>query len=125
MHAFCWLVLAKSNIPKFLTMHTFRGNCMHAGNGIELQRSDWDEDCADGLVCWYDDDETGNIPGCTGTPRDGWEYCIDPDMIFTNATHVEWLDDFADDLGPGEYGRCQGDCGKSVGARVFSCRLIY
>lgn len=33
-------------------------------------------------------------------------------MIFKNATHVEWLDDYADDLGSGEYGRCQGDCGE-------------
>lgn len=40
---------------------------------------DYDEDCAEGLVCWYDEDETGELPpGCAGTPQPGSEYCIDP-----------------------------------------------
>lgn len=52
-------------------------------NNVVLQPkrkySDYDEDCAEGLVCWYDEDETGDLPpGCAGTPQPGSEYCIDP-----------------------------------------------
>lgn len=53
-----------------------------------LLRSDWDEDCADGLVCWYEDG-SGEVPGCSGTPLNGYEYCIDPNAIPLKAI-TEW-----------------------------------
>ena len=44
---------------------------------------------------------------------DEYEYCIDPvDIPFKNATHSDTVVDISTSLGPGEYGRCQGDCGK-------------
>ena len=48
--------------------------------------SDYDDDCKDGLVCWYDDG-SGEVPGCSGTPEPTWEYCINPTtMPLQNAT---------------------------------------
>ena len=74
--------------------------------------SDYDEDCADGLVCWWDDG-SGQVPGCSGTPQPETEYCVDPDAIPpTIVTHSDTLVDFAISVGPGSLGRCQGDCGE-------------
>ena len=77
-----------------------------------LHRSDYDIDCAGDLVCWYEDG-SGTVPGCSGTPRQYWEYCIDPSVIPPkNVTHSDTLIDFGNGLGPAALGRCQGDCGK-------------
>ena len=48
-----------------------------------MRRSDSDEDCAAGLVCWYDWDGSGKVPGCAGTPQPDSEYCIDPNDMNT------------------------------------------
>ena len=54
-------------------------NSQHHCAPTHCKCSDYDEDCAEGLVCWYDEDETGELPpGCAGTPQPGSEYCIDP-----------------------------------------------
>lgn len=74
------------------------------------RNSDYDEDCADGLVCWWDDG-SGKVPGCSGTPKPETEYCVDPDAIPpTIVTHSDTLADFAVSAAPGSLGRCQGDC---------------
>ena len=36
---------------------------------------DDDDECASGLVCYQRDDDEP-VPGCNGTPRSGWDYCI-------------------------------------------------
>ena len=70
---------------------------------------DYDIDCAGDLVCWYEDG-SGTVPGCSGTPRRYWEYCIDPSVIpRKNVTHSDMLVDFGNGLGPAALGRCQGD----------------
>ena len=46
------------------------------------KRSDYDDDCLEGLVCW-EGDGGGKAPGCSGTPQVDWDYCVDP-----NATQV-------------------------------------
>ena len=38
---------------------------------------DDDDECASGLVC-YQRDADEPVPGCNGTPRSGWDYCIRP-----------------------------------------------
>ena len=54
---------------------------------------------------------------------DEYEYCIDPvDIPFKNATHSDTVVDISTSLGPGEYGRCQGDCGKY---EVEVRRVVY
>ena len=54
---------------------------------------------------------------------DEYEYCIDPvDIPFKNATHSDTVVDISTSLGPGEYGRCQGDCGKY---EVEVHRVVY
>lgn len=50
-------------------------------NEFQLQRSNSDEDCSEGLVCYYDWDGSGKVPGCSGTAQPGYEYCIDPDDV--------------------------------------------
>lgn len=76
------------------------------------RRSDWDEDCEEGLVCWYEDG-SGEVPGCSGTPRAGWEYCIDPkasdgvetDSITANQSNYTGLS-----LTEADYiSKCEGD----------------
>ena len=68
-------------------------------------RSDYDEDCAEGLVCWNDIDGSGMVPGCSGSPVEGWEYCIDP-----NATDTVEPDSTAPSLTETDLlGRCVGD----------------
>lgn len=72
-------------------------------------RSDNDIDCAGEMVCWYEDG-SGQVPGCSGTPREFWEYCIEPSMLpVKNVTHSDTLVDFGNGLGPAALGRCQGD----------------
>ena len=71
--------------------------------------SDDDIDCAAGLVCWYEDG-SGKVPGCSGTPREYWEYCIDPSVLpKRDVTHSNTLMDFGDATGPASLGHCQGD----------------
>ena len=60
-----------------VTYFHFLNFILQTNNFNRISKSDYDEDCADGLVCWYDDG-SGRVPGCTGTPRGGWEYCIEP-----------------------------------------------
>ena len=38
---------------------------------------DDDDECDSGLMC-YQRDADEPIPGCNGTPRSGWDYCIRP-----------------------------------------------
>ena len=82
--------------------------------------SDYDDDCKDGLVCWYDDG-SGDVPGCSGTPEITWEYCIDPStMPLQNATQSDAQIIAADSieansdarpslLERGGLNRCEGD----------------
>ena len=71
--------------------------------------SDDDIDCAAGLVCWYEDG-SGKVPGCSGTPKEFWEYCIDPSVLpKRDVTHSNTLMDFGDATGPASLGHCQGD----------------
>ena len=49
---------------------------------------DSDDECGSGLICYQrDDDEV--VPGCNGTPRSGWDYCIRP-------SDLEWLEEMGD-----------------------------
>ena len=36
---------------------------------------DDDDECDSGLLCYQRDDDEP-VPGCNGTPRSGWDYCI-------------------------------------------------
>ena len=66
--------------------------------------SDYDEDCADGLECWYDDG-SGEVPGCTGTPLAGWEYCIATDSVEADSANST-----APSLIEADYiNKCEGD----------------
>lgn len=79
-HYKCKLKLIYTSIhnPQSILNLQFGRNC-----------SDYDDDCKDGLVCWYDDG-SGEVPGCSGTPETNWEYCIDPTMLpLQNATQSE------------------------------------
>ena len=77
------------------------------------EHSDYDEDCAAGLTCWYDwkdEAENATVPGCSGSPKKYWEYCIDPSFLPKyNVTHSDKLEDFGDDVPPASLGHCQGD----------------
>jgi len=41
---------------------------------------DDDDECAAGLMC-YQRDDAEPVPGCNGTPRDGWDYCVRPSDV--------------------------------------------
>ena len=69
-----------------VTQLQFLNFILQTNNFNRISKSDYDEDCADGLVCWYDDG-SGRVPGCTGTPRGGWEYCIEP--IVTDSIEAD------------------------------------
>mgnify|MGYP000338837785 CR=1 FL=1 len=86
----------------FLTTHT-------TAHVKTINRSDNDVDCAEGLVCWYDDGSL-KVPGCSGTALKYWEYCIDPSALpDKNVTHSDTLVDFGNNFGAVSYGHCQGD----------------
>ena len=83
--------------------------CGHQNINVHTQSrrlcSDYDEDCSDGLVCWNDIDGSGVVPGCSGSPMEGWEYCIDP-----NATASVEADSTAPSLTETDpLDRCVGD----------------
>ena len=95
--------LCGNNNPNlFLTTHAT--TCVQT-----INRSDYDLECAEGLVCWYDDGSL-KVPGCSGTALEYWEYCIDPGALpDKSVTHSDTLVDFGDDLGAVSLGHCQGD----------------
>ena len=73
-----WLVFAQKCCDRSI-FNLHPSNSQHHCAPTHCKCSDYDEDCAEGLVCWYDEDETGDLPpGCAGTPQPGSEYCIDP-----------------------------------------------
>merc|ERR1739841_128709 len=41
---------------------------------------DTDSDCASGLKCWQRSGYT-DIPGCTGTGKKDWDYCVDEKIL--------------------------------------------
>lgn len=49
---------------------------------------DSDDECGSGLMCYQRDDDEA-VPGCNGTPRSGWDYCIRPQDL-------EWLEEMGD-----------------------------
>ena len=110
-------------VPYCLTMRLYISNPTSQLCLYYATYSDYDSDCNDGLICWYGDG-SGTIPGCSGTPKEDWEYCVfqTVPMPPRNVTHSDTLVDFADNLGPGAYGRCQGDCGECT--RLVSCPFI-
>jgi hypothetical protein len=75
----------------------------HQGGPLQLCEGDCDKDqhCATGLKC-LERSGSERVPGCSGNPRNGWDFCVYPD---------------AKDLGKdahqdGPLGLCQGDCDK-------------
>jgi hypothetical protein len=48
------------------------------GGRLNLCQGDCDSDyqCAEGLECFQRDDGGANPPGCTGTPKEDWDYCV-------------------------------------------------
>ena len=97
---FCYCVWY---LTSFLKTHTRRKN------------SASDEDCAVGLVCWYDFDGSGKVPGCSGTAQPDAEYCIDPDDVeFVIPGSVDDASNKNVNAGPwlmeiGALNRCEGD----------------
>ena len=84
---------------------------------------DWDEDCADGLSCWYRESgeshdfrhlnfPTDSIPGCPGiVPSDpNRDFCIDPHKFPAATLFYAGLDGWPRVVYPLK--ECWGDCKK-------------
>ena len=60
---------------------------------------DKDSDCDAGLKCFQRDGKEA-VPGCSGSGKKGWDYCVDE----------KYLVETGDGLGKNAYGLCEGDC---------------
>jgi len=61
-----------------------------------------DSECGSGLRCFQRDES--DVPGCEGTPKKDWDYCIDSFILSTGYTSD------GKTPGPGELQHCEGDC---------------
>jgi len=89
---------------------------------------DTDDDCAEGLECFQRDGEEDNPPGCSGTPKKNYDYCVaeKEGPILNVIQYFYMIDDLGGVLLPdqpliarGSYGTnhgagtlqlCEGDC---------------
>jgi hypothetical protein len=67
---------------------------------------DSDIECGDGLRC-FERDGGELVPGCLGTPRQGWDYCIRENEVISTGYST---DNNGGSPEPGSLLRCEGDC---------------
>ena len=96
---------------------------------------DDDDECADGLMC-YQRDADEAVPGCGGSPKSGWDYCIRQSDLEKLEEEEEWMEElnetdeptkrptmpampqvgtvftYPDGEEPDDMLRCRGDCDK-------------
>lgn len=84
-----------ANPSNMYPMYKCRGDC------------DQDSQCRNDLICFQRSSSVTSVPGCSGTPRSDYDYCVDPEdmgsssinSIGANPSHT--------------LGRCEGDCDDS------------
>ena len=71
---------------------------------------DNDSECGDGLKCFKrPDGDTSDVPGCVGTVKKGWDYCIEGDEpVIISAGYTKKENGGSPELG--SLHLCQGDC---------------
>jgi hypothetical protein len=97
------------------------GNNGEPASAFPLQQCqadcDWDGDCDYGLVCLQRSSSEGNpdIPGCSGTPEPGWDYCVvpDPGHLVTVGNNGSPAAVFSAGMGV-----CEGDCDEDSDCQV-------
>ena len=105
-----------------------------------------DKECKGSLVCFQrGDGDTSPVPGCTGSGKPGWDYCVDKDDLddYDDGDDDDGDDDDGDDDGDDDdgdkkeltnandgniedgklLGRCKGDCDDGTSSRFIHTLL--
>ena len=67
---------------KYRNLDSTKGDGLHPKGSYGLCQGDYDHDdnCAGTLKC-FQRDGYAMVPGCAGTGRNNWDYCIDPEDL--------------------------------------------